>query len=64
LFYWRPIAEDLHQFELLDMEVRLSRRVEEEPIISVRSITGAEDMGDPLFWTILHEESLYPYHLQ
>jgi hypothetical protein len=30
---------------------------------SVRRIAAAEGIGVPLVWIILHEQSLYPYHL-
>jgi hypothetical protein len=47
-----------------DMEVRILRRVEEDPGTSVRGIKAAEGIGVPLVWRILHEQSLYPYHIQ
>jgi hypothetical protein len=42
------------------MEVRVLRRVE-DPGTSVRRIAAAEGIG---VWRILHEQSLYPYHIQ
>jgi hypothetical protein len=46
------------------MEVRVLRRVEEDTGTSVRRISAAESIGVPLVWRILHEQSLYPYHIQ
>jgi hypothetical protein len=46
------------------MEVRVFRRMEEDPRTSVRRIAAAEGIGVPLLWRILHEQSLYPYHIQ
>jgi hypothetical protein len=46
------------------MEVRVLRRVEEDPRTSVRRIAAAEGIGVPLVWIILQEQSLYPYHIQ
>jgi hypothetical protein len=45
-------------------EVRILRRVEEDPGTSARRIAAAEVIGVPLVWRILHEQSLYPYHIQ
>jgi hypothetical protein len=45
-------------------EVRVMRRVEEDPGTSVRKITAAESIGVPLLWRIPHEQSLYPHHIQ
>jgi hypothetical protein len=44
-------------------EVRVLRRVE-DPGSSLRRIAAAEGIGIPLVWRILHEPSLYPYHIQ
>jgi hypothetical protein len=44
-------------------EVRVLRRVEEDPGTSVRRIAAAEGIGVPLVWRILHEQSLCPYHI-
>jgi hypothetical protein len=46
------------------MEVLVLRRIEEDPGTSVRSIAAAEGIGVLLVWRILHEQSLYPYHIQ
>jgi hypothetical protein len=46
------------------MEVRVLRRVAEDPGTRVRRIATAEGIGVPLVWRILHEQSLYPYHIQ
>jgi hypothetical protein len=46
------------------MEVRVLRRVEEDPGTSVRRTAAAEGISVPLVWRILHEQSLYPYHIQ
>jgi hypothetical protein len=40
------------------------RRVEEDSGTSVRRIAAAEGIGASLVWRILHEQSLYPYHIQ
>jgi hypothetical protein len=45
-------------------EVRELRRVEDDPGTSLLRTVGSEDIGVPLAWRILHEQSLYPYHLQ
>jgi hypothetical protein len=45
-------------------EVRVLRRVEEDPRTSVRRTAAAEGIGVPLVWRILHKQSLYPYHIQ
>jgi hypothetical protein len=47
-----------------NMEERILRRVEEDPTTSVRRIAAAEGISHPLVWSILHEQSLYPYHIQ
>lgn len=47
-----------------DMEERILRRVEEDPRTSVRRIAAAEGINHRLVWSILHEQSLYPYHIQ
>jgi hypothetical protein len=46
------------------MEVRVLRRVEENPRTSVHRNAAAEGIGVPHVWRILHEQSLYPYHIQ
>jgi hypothetical protein len=46
------------------MEVRVVRRVKEDPGTSVRRIAAAEGIGALLVWRILHEQSLYLYHIQ
>jgi hypothetical protein len=40
-------------------EVRVLRRVEEDPGTSVRRISAAESFGVPLVWRILHEQCLF-----
>jgi hypothetical protein len=45
-------------------EVRVLRRVEEDPGTSMWRILAAEDIGVALIWRILHEQSRYPYHIQ
>jgi hypothetical protein len=45
-------------------EVRVLRRVEGDPGISVRETATAEGIGVPSVWRILHEQSLCPYHIQ
>jgi hypothetical protein len=41
-------------------EDRVFRRVEGDPGTSVRRIAAAGNISVPLFWRILHEQSLYP----
>jgi hypothetical protein len=38
--------------------------VDQNPRTNVRRIAAAVGIGVPLFWRILHEQSLYPYHIQ
>jgi hypothetical protein len=40
------------------------RRVEEDPGSSMRRIAAVECIGVALVWRILHEQSLYPHHIQ
>jgi hypothetical protein len=44
-------------------EVRIFRRLEEDPGTSVPRIASTEIIGVPFVWRILHEQSLYPYHI-
>lgn len=39
-------------------EVCVLRRVEEEPLTSVRRIAAAEGISVPIVWSILHEQSI------
>jgi hypothetical protein len=41
-------------------EDRVLRRVERDPGTSVRTTAAAGNMGVPLVWRNLHEQSLYP----
>lgn len=46
------------------VEERTLQLVEENPETSVRRIAAAVGVNYPLVWAILHEQLLYPYHVQ
>jgi hypothetical protein len=46
------------------LEVSILGRVEEEPRISVRRTAAADGLSVSLVWRILHEQSVYPYHIE
>lgn len=47
-----------------DLEQRVLEHVEENPGTSVRRISAVEGVAKSVVWNILHEQLLYPYHVQ
>jgi len=47
-----------------DTKNRIVRIIEENPGTSVRRIFDAIGIGTTLVWRMLHEQLLYPYHIQ
>lgn len=45
-------------------EVDILRRVEENPGISTRRLSAQININASLIWRTLHEQQLYPYHIQ
>nr|KAF7415999.1 hypothetical protein H0235_012591 [Vespula pensylvanica] len=48
----------------MDMLIETLADPEENPRISVRKISDVVRIGTILVWRILHEQLLYPYHIQ
>ncbi|PSN53359.1 hypothetical protein C0J52_23302 [Blattella germanica] len=46
------------------LEQRVLEHVEENPETSVRRISAVEGVAKSVVWNILHEQLLYPYHVQ
>lgn len=47
-----------------EMEERVLNLLEERPSTSVRRLAAAEGVSHSLVWGVLHEQLLYPYHVQ
>lgn len=48
----------------VEFEEEVLQRVEENPYTSVRAIAYAMGAAAPTVWRVLHDQQLYPYHLQ
>lgn len=47
-----------------ELEQRVLETVGRDPGVSVRTIAAAEGISHSIIWEILHEQLLYPYHIQ
>lgn len=54
---WVPCSTDVGSFYTLRVEVRVVRRLEEDPETNMRRSEAAEGIGVPLLWRILHATS-------
>lgn len=52
------------EIRTVDLEERILQRVETEREISIRQLSREFGIGVATVWDILHEDNLYPYHLQ
>lgn len=52
------------QVRIPDLEENIIQRVEENPGVSTRQLGAILNVGHMTVWRVLHEQLLYPYHLQ